>query len=937
MTYLEKLKTINEHRGESKYAERICSQLVYLDNLSELRGGIYDKRIEEAADRLLGLIKEYGVITAKAVYDIEDFLSDLAPAAKSLKERFIAHAHIDMNWQWGYNETASVTIDTFRTILTLMREYPELTFAQSQASTYEIVAKYRPDMLEEIKERIHEGRWEVTAAEWVEPDKNMPSGESLTRQILEAKKYLTKLLDIPADKIAVDFVPDTFGHAITVPEILADAGIKYMYHCRGYDGPCFYNYRAPSGKQILAYKEFGWYNRNIETECFENLPRFCKQEKLDTYLCVYGVGDHGGGPTRRDVEKILEFKSWPLTPDISFGTYREFFETAERSRNDFPVVDKELNFVFSGCYTTQSRIKMANRIAEARAFESETLSVEANLLAELKLNQKRFEEPWRNILFGHFHDIIPGSGTIETREHALGKFQDTLAELQINANTSMYAIAEKIDTSSIEFDGNIENTRSEGAGVGYGTGEIGRFVPPSAERGRGKVRAIHIFNPTAYRRNEFTEITVWDYFGDNGQTVITDAQGKELRFTLTEDMSTPQSKKYWGHTFKKYLVEVDIPAFGYTTVVVKQKTCEGHMKTSTFTDVRTDFQMVNNSPIVMENENIYAVFDRTTMALTELTDKRTGEKLIDEPSCFFRYIEENPRHGYAAWRVGDYMKTVNLNEACAVRLAIIKYDRYFKSFTYTIELEESTITATVTLKCGSEKLDFDLTVDWKKDAKPYKMIPQLSFVVPVSYKTAGKSLCEIPYGRIERDAAAFDVPSHGALGILGESKHKIAVIADTKYGFRHFGNEGQVTLLRNAYSPDPYSDRGIHNIHLGVAACKIEDIDKIASTILHPLPYVSGSCQKGCLPTNGAAISLEGNVRVSSVKGAEDGCGAVVRVYDVVGKSEEVTLSFAKELCEAYVTDTNENIVSTLCPSGKSVKFTVPAYSVVTVKCVFND
>ena len=936
MTYLEKLKTINEHRGESKYAERICSQLVYLDNLSELHGGRYDARIEEAADRLLGLIKEYGVITAKAVSDIESFLADLAPVAKSLKERFIAHAHIDMNWQWGYNETASVTIDTFKTILQLMREYPELTFAQSQASTYEIVEKYRPDMLEEIKERIREGRWEVTAAEWVEPDKNMPSGESLTRQILEAKKYLTKLLDIPSEKIAVDFVPDTFGHAITVPEILADAGIRYMYHCRGYDGPCFYNYRAPSGKQILAYKEFAWYNRNVETECFENLPRFCKQEKLDTYLCVYGVGDHGGGPTRRDIEKILEFRSWPLTPDISFGTYREFFETAERSRDDFPVVDKELNFLFSGCYTTQGRIKMANRIAEARAFESEALAVEAGLLADLKFDQKRFETPWRNILFGHFHDIIPGSGTIETREHALGKFQDTLAELQINANTSMYAIADRIDTSSIEFDGNIGDTRSEGAGVGYGTGEAGRFVPPSAERGRGRVRAIHVFNPTAYPRNEFTEITVWDYVGDNAQTIITDAQGNELRFTLTEDMTTPQSKKYWGHTFKKYLVEVNIPAFGYTTVVVKQKPYEGHMKTTAFSAERTDERQVNSSPIVMENENIYAVFDRVTASLTTLVDKRTGETLINEPSCFFRYIEENPRHGLIAWRVGDYMKTVNLNEACAVRLSIIKYDRFFKSFTYAIDFEENIITVTVTLKRGSEKLDFDVCVDWKKDAKPTKMIPQLSFVVPVSYKTAGKSLCEIPYGTIERDAAAFDVPSHGSLGILGESRHKVAIIADTKYGFRHFGNEGQVTLLRNAYNPDPYSDRGIHNIRLGVAACRTEDIDKIASTLLHPLPYVSGACHKGSLPTDSAALTVDGNVRVSSVKGAEDGKGTVVRVYDVSGNSGEVTMNFAKELEAAFVTDTNEKILSQLPTFGNAVKLTVPACSVVTVKCIFK-
>ena len=135
MTYLDKLKAVDSHRRESRYAERICSELTYLDNLSMLRGGELDSRIEEAADALMYRIESDGVITAGAVSDVEAMLSDLAPVAKSLKELFVAHAHIDMNWRWGYNETAVITVDTFRTLLELMREYPELTFAQSQAST----------------------------------------------------------------------------------------------------------------------------------------------------------------------------------------------------------------------------------------------------------------------------------------------------------------------------------------------------------------------------------------------------------------------------------------------------------------------------------------------------------------------------------------------------------------------------------------------------------------------------------------------------------------------------------------------------------------------------------------------------------------------------------------------------------------------------------
>ncbi|MBR6921843.1 MAG: alpha-mannosidase, partial [Clostridia bacterium] len=294
---------------------------------------------------MLADINENGVMTKAASKKAEELLMVLQPEAKKYTELFISHAHIDMNWMWGYNETASLTVDTFRTVLELMKEFPDMTFGQSQASTYEIIDKFCPEMLSEIKERIKEGRWEVTAAEWVEPDKNMPDGESLTRQLLQSRKYLSKLLDIPAESLNIDFVPDTFGHNVNVPEVLSDMGVKYMYHCRGHEGPCVYRYASPSGKSVLVYREYAWYNGDIAPFKFEIVPRFCENEKVNTYLCVFGIGDHGGGPSRRDIERIEEYKTWPLTPVIRFGTFKEYFEILEKSGLEFPVYDTERNFL----------------------------------------------------------------------------------------------------------------------------------------------------------------------------------------------------------------------------------------------------------------------------------------------------------------------------------------------------------------------------------------------------------------------------------------------------------------------------------------------------------------------------------------------------------------------------------------------------------------
>lgn len=934
MTRKDKLKAIDTHRHEGRYAERICSELTYLDSLSGLRGGAYDSRVEQAADLLLARIATDGVITAATVREVEASLADLSPAAKSLKEIFVAHAHIDMNWQWGYNETATITVDTFRTMLELMREYPEFTFAQSQASTYEIIEKYRPDMLDEIRTRIREGRWEVTAAEWVEPDKNMPCGESMTRQLLEARKYLTTLLQIPSDKIHIDFVPDTFGHAITVPEILSDAGIRFMYHCRGSEGPCFYRYRAPSGKEILAYREYGWYNKDINPACFEIVPNFCKQEGLDTFLCVYGVGDHGGGPTRLDIERILEYRTWPLTPDIRFGTYEEFFTIAEQSGIEFPVLDTERNFLFAGCYTTQARIKMANRKAEARAFEAESLAAAAADLADAPRDPARFETPWRNILFSHFHDILPGSGTIETREYALGKFQETLATLQTSASASMNAIADRIDTTGLNFDENV-NTRSEGGGVGFAVGEAGSFRLPSGERGRGKVRALHIFNPTAYDRDEVTEVTLWDYNYDIAQTVFSDDQGNPIPFALLNEHRPEQG--YWGHSYRTYFVRVKVPALGYTTVTVSQKPYEGYRNPQPRTYEHTDHTFINDAPIVMENNKLCAVFDRPTGRLTSLVDKRSGETLINRPSCFFRAIEENPAYGFIAWRIGPYQKVTDLNETYGVRLTEITQTPLFSRFSYTLEYQRSVLNVTVLLKDNSEMLEFDVKANFREDSIPGKLIPQLSFAVPVSYIPDGTSLSEIPYGTLVREAMPCDIPSIGAIGIGGESQHMIALLADTKYGFRCHDGIGQVTLLRNAYNPDPCSDNGIFTMRLGVAACAREEIGELSSRLCHPLPYVSGRCHAGTLPTTGVSGTVCGNVRVSAVKPSEDSKGTVVRLYSVSDTEEEITLTRSRPILRAYLTDTHETEMTELPVESGTVRLSVAPRAVQTVKLHFSE
>ena len=149
------------------WSERIFTQLQYIATISKIKGDLHDSIIDAIVTRLATNLKEDGTITKSAALQAESKMSGLSAEAKSYHMICAAHAHIDMNWMWSWDETVSITIDTFRTMLDLMKEYPEYKFSQSQASVYAIIEEYAPDMLAEIKARVKEGRWEITASHWV--------------------------------------------------------------------------------------------------------------------------------------------------------------------------------------------------------------------------------------------------------------------------------------------------------------------------------------------------------------------------------------------------------------------------------------------------------------------------------------------------------------------------------------------------------------------------------------------------------------------------------------------------------------------------------------------------------------------------------------------------------------------------------------------------
>jgi alpha-mannosidase len=937
MNKYDKMNIIKEN-AKSYYSQRIASQLVYALKLSQTENNIFDKMIEDAIGYLYNEIEQVGCITNEAAINCENMLLPLREKAKQYQFYCVSHAHIDMNWMWSFNETVSITLDTFRTILKLMEEYPQFTFSQSQASTYKIAEEYDSQMFEQIKKMVSLGRWEVTASTWVETDKNMPSGESLARHILYTKKYFKEKFNINSEDLQLDFEPDTFGHNISVPEILSKGKVKYYYHCRGYDQHFIYNWKSPSGESILVYREPTWYNASITPDIIEYVPEFCKKHDINFMLKVYGVGDHGGGPTRRDIEALIDMSEWPIAPTIEFSTYHQFFNALEKHRDQFPVVDHELNYVFTGCYSSQSRIKWANRIAEDSLFTAEAATALAFNFVNGDNYTGKYKKAWEMVLFNQFHDIITGSGVRETREHAMGKIQDAIGYTYTGMTKAITDIAKEIDTSSIitPFD---KTSISEGGGVGYkgsncfNSSNIGGLTVIPAERGNGKTRILHIFNHTAFDREETIEVTIWDYSGKIEQLAITDIKGDQVPFKHCEH------NDFWGHKFDKINLFAKVNSFGFNTYILNEAPKIGYSIALQFEPIIEVY-----SRNILENEYVKAEFDDNNMMLMSLTDKKTGKKLIKEESAYFKYIEQSHKSHTVmpgnAWVEGYETKVINLNKTEQVYVTERSdHNPLRQHIKYSIPFKKSKMNVTVFLDKDSTVLKYKIECDWQEVFSLEFGIPALKFVVPLSYNTKNYKY-EIPFGTIIREDQNHDVPARGfAYGINADDHLGIAVFTDSIYAYRGVKNTISITLLRASQEPDPYPEYGLHNVNIGISICENDHMQlyRKSSDFIYPLTYLANTSHGGSLSMEHSFIKTSGNIIVSAVKSPEQlDKGIVIRLFDGSGQGTDGTVIFDRSIKGAEVVNIiEEPCGKTLTIIENKIHIRLKSYETITLKVVF--
>ena len=350
-------------------------------------------------------------------------LEALKPFLQQFNIRIVGNSHIDMAWLWPWTETVEVVRNTFQSVLDLMREYPDFKFTMSSARTYEWMQEKYPDLFQQIEKRVKEGRWEIIGGMWVEPDLNMPDGESLVRQILVGKRYFQKNFGVD---VKIGWNPDSFGYNYQLPQIYKKSGMDYFvtqkllwaHEFTTFPYKLFW-WQAPDGSRLLTYFPHD-YAGGIDAEPLATdlsiwMPSIYGKtipEKPEM-MHFYGVGDHGGGPTRVMLDHAEQLMApEAVYPKLEFSFARDFFSDMEKKLPNMqvPTWDGELYFAYHrGVFTTQAETKRRIRRSEESVLNAEKFASLASLYGR-SYPQDGMERTWKNLLFDHFHDIMPGSG-----------------------------------------------------------------------------------------------------------------------------------------------------------------------------------------------------------------------------------------------------------------------------------------------------------------------------------------------------------------------------------------------------------------------------------------------------------------------------------------------------------------------------------------------
>jgi alpha-mannosidase len=858
----------------------------------------------------------------ESVRKAREALEPLRPILQKESLMLVGQSHIDAAWLWPWTETVDVVHRTFFTTLQLMNEYPDFHYSQSAMQYYAWMEEKYPDLFAEIKQRIKEGRWEVVGGMWVEPDFNLPDGETTVRELLLGQRYAKEHLGVD---VHVGWNPDSFGFSWQLPQIYRKSGIdsfmtqKMTWNETNQLPFRLFWWQSPDGSKVLTY--FG----KDQNSSFRVAPLITDLKSMDQLapgsniaMPIYGVGDHGGGVTRSMLDEAVKLTApTAIFPRATFATAGEFFSRVAPladspaapwnyrtlavgtttlpapvpGRMEIPTWDDELYLEFHrGVYTTQAHHKQLMRASEEQLLNAEKVSSLAWLDGS-EYPATQLTEAWKKATFNGFHDLAAGSGIGDIYVDAERDFESIRQTTREAIDTALAEIAAHADTN------------------GDGT-------------------AVLIFNPLAWDRSDITEVQV--------QLDSKRAASDGLRLIAPDGRDVPvQVLSTDPATGRVHAItRVSVPSLGYT--VLQARGGKPQVR-SALTARGTE----------LENAFLRVQVDARNGCILHLVDKGSGFDSIAPGGCGnqLQTFTDNPKK-YDAWNIdADALATMKpITEADSVQLvesgplrATIRVKRHCGSSTFIQD---------IILYDGIDRVEIANDIDWHETHVLLKAAFPLAASSPMA-------TYEIPYGTIDRpttrtnpvDSAKFEVAAL-RWADLGDGQHGLSLINDSKYGYDAAGNVLRLSLLRSPIYPDPNADRG-HQVfryalypHKGTWQQAMSmrrgwefNYSLQATVVTH---------HAGTLGAEHSFIGLKDDgVVLTAVKRSEDGDGLIVRMFDWSGKASQAQLTLPGSPISAAEVNLMEQSDANLhskpiALSGHTSAFSIAPYEIKTILVKFE-
>ncbi|MEA3337887.1 MAG: glycoside hydrolase family 38 C-terminal domain-containing protein [Chloroflexota bacterium] len=771
----------------------------------------------------------------------------------------IGQAHLDPVWLWRWTEGRAEALATSQSAVDRLHEYPDFQFVRGEAQIYRWIEQENPHLLDQIVEFIRQGRWHVVNGMIVQPDMNLPQGESFVRHVLLGKAVMRERL---GTEPRIAYCVDSFGHAGTLPQILKKCGFDaYVFmrpgpHEKELPAQAFW-WQAPDGSRVLAFRITASYTSRTGDQAKHIQQAVdAKPTGLSHTMCFFGLGNHGGGPTRQQIENVQAIAGTHSDLDIRFSSPQAYFSSIRPQADILPVVAEELQFHAVGCYSANSALKRAHRQAECHLLVAERMAVMAQLWAGRSAPMQSLRTLWQDLCFNQFHDTLGGCSIKEAEDDTIMALGRVILGADEIANSAGRAIAAGIDT--------------EGPG--------GTLV---------------LFNPFPYPSTRYVEYEPWTEWQrwQDGHWGLLDEKGQAVVHQLIE---THEALSRSDHGLDRILFQAKLPPLGYR--VYRFAPGLQHANAA---------PVAHATPTTLQNERLSVRLDPSTGVIVSCVDKASGLELVSSRGWNVAQVLEDTSDTWSH-DVRRFGKVVG--HFGNARISVCDDGPLQASLLVGRSYEGSTWLQQIILRQGRAEI---LIRNWLHWQGRWRMI-KLAFDLPTDLPQATH---DVPFGWCNRPCDGAEVPTQMWMDVSGparghpEQRVGLALIDDGKYGCDVAGSMLRLTILRSppyAYhqphlpgSKKHYDwiDQGLQQFTLVLSPhagdWRDAQVVRRAREINLPVVPITMHCHPGPRPAIASLATLSSpELELTALKPAEDGDGFIVRIADRHGRGGAGKLSW---------------------------------------------